>query len=248
MSKLRVLLVRHGESRANTDWKENRRVADHAIGLTDRGVEQAKEAGKFLAQWFRKKIAGAPIEGRIIVPQIRMWYSPYVRARQTADQIWESCTLDLPAHGRGPRGTRKAGDSWFIDKREKLHLHEQQFGLFDGLSDDERAEVYPDMQAYYEKCKEHEGKMWPQMPMGESRVQVCLRVHQAFGSFHRDHDKHGIGTIVVVAHGTVNRAFVQMWCHKPWEWMHEEPNPANCSIRLLEHGEDKGYIFEGFAQ
>ena len=88
--------------------------------------------------------------------------------------------------------------------------------------------------------------MMAKIPLGESRYDVCLRVHAAFGSFHRDADKHGIETIVVIAHGTVNRAFLQMWLHKPKGWMDEQPNPKNCSIRLIEDNEDLGYIFPGF--
>ena len=60
------------------------------------------------------------------------------------------------------------------------------------------------------------------------------------------YDSMKVEDIVVVGHGTTNRAFVQMWLHLPWEWMHKEPNPKNCSIRLIEDGEDKGYIFKGF--
>ena len=143
---------------------------------------------------------------------------------------------------------RGEGMSWFIDQREHLLLHEQQFGVFDGLSDEDREKYYPREQAYYEKCKKFEGKMWPKMPQGESRMDVCQRVHQAFGTFHRDAAKHGIENIVVVGHGTTNRAFLQMWLHKPWEWMHQEPNPTNCSVRLIENGEDKGYLFDEFEQ
>lgn len=77
-------------------------------------------------------------------------------------------------------------------------------------------------------------------------MDVAQRVHQSFGTFKRDAEKHGIKNIIVVAHGTVNRAFLMMWLHLPYEWMHAEPNPKNCSIRLLEDGEDKGYVFPGF--
>lgn len=130
--------------------------------------------------------------------------------------------------------------------REHLLLAEQQFGLFDGLSDEEREARYPAEHAYYEKCKKFEGKLWPKMPLGESRIDVAQRVHQSFGTFKRDAEKHGINNIIIAAHGTVNRAFIMMWLHLPYEWMHSEPNPPNCSVRLLEDGEDKGYIFEGF--
>ena len=260
---------------ANTDWTENTRVADHAIELAAEGHQQAQAAGKFLSEYFAEhhtELLESDPNARSI-PKIRLWHSPYKRTRQTAAGIVETCRLPrlgsdastefhiprvlrmgypdetdtyAPNVLKGQVDVRKTGDSWLLDQREHLLLHEQQFGLFDGLSDEERKKHYPREQAYYEKCKKFGGKMWPKMPQGESRMDVCQRVHEAFGTFHRDERKHGIGDIVVVGHGTTNRAFVQMWMHKPWEWMHREPNPRNCSVRLLQDGVDKGYIFDGF--
>lgn len=230
----RVFLVRHGQSEANIDPSKNRTVSDHKIELTETGHRQAIEAGQFLNNYFDKNFSYAsPFvslfnkKADIQYPKIRMWHSPYTRTRQTAQHIQECC-------------------SFINDKREHLLLTEQRFGIFDGLSDEERTELFPDFQSHYEKEKKHGGKMWPKMPLGDSRFDVCQRVHQAFGTFHRDAQRHNIENIVVVGHGTTNRAFTLMWLHLPYEWMHTEPNPKNCSIRLLENGEDKGYIFEGF--
>jgi hypothetical protein len=36
------------------------------------------------------------------------------------------------------------------------------------------------------------------------------------------------------------------WSPLLFEWFEKEPNPKNCSVRLIEDGEDKGYLFEGF--
>lgn len=224
LPSMRILLVRHGQSRSNVDGTENLRVADHAIELSDEGHEQAKACGTFVRGWFEQNLR----DGEGGVPKIRLWHSPYARTRQTADHLEAACR------------------DWLHDRKEHLLLAEQQFGIFDGLSDDERADRYPDFHAYYEKCKRFEGKLWPKMPLGESRFDVAQRVHQAFGTFKRDEDKRGVGTIVVVGHGTTNRAFVMMWLHLPYEWMHREPNPANCSVRLIEDGVDRGYVFEGF--
>jgi len=255
-------------SQSNADWDVNREVADHAIELTEEGRRQARECGKFLAEYVDAHVirsttgvdeialtiagSGAP-RRRAVLPKIRLWLSPYTRTRQTADEIAAVSTLVRPVSvgidvaSPGQRlETRDPGASIFLDRREHLLLAEQQFGIFDGLSDEEREAKYPDAHAYYEKCKRHEGKLWPKMPLGESRFEVCQRVHQAFGTFHRDARRHRIDNIVVVGHGTTNRAFVMMWCHLPYEWMHQEPNPRNCSVRLIEDGEDRGYIFDGF--
>jgi len=231
---MRIFLVRHGMSRANADWSENRRVADHAIELTEEGKEQAKRAGEFLANYFREHLGSSPQPTKI-----RLWHSPYRRTRQTADGVEEACRISRPGHPAD-------GQSWFFDRKEHFLLHEQQFGIFDGLSDEERRNLYPAETEHYEKCKQFEGKVWAKLPMGESRIDVARRMHQAFGTFKRDEEKHEIENIVVVGHGTTNRCFTMAWLHMAPEWLEKESNPKNCSIRLLENGEDKGYIFKGF--
>jgi 2,3-bisphosphoglycerate-dependent phosphoglycerate mutase len=252
---MRIFLVRHGRSESNEDWGVNKRVADHAIELTKEGKEQARAAGEFLAKYFEKKMVHGKRDSfsGLQFPRTRLWLSPYRRTRQTAEEIEKTCTVSekisipMPDNRWGDLtcAIKQKGDSYFSDKKEHLLLAEQQFGIFDGLSDAEREEKYPEMQAYYEKCKAFEGKLWPKMPLGESRFEVAQRVHQAFGTFHRD-VVHGIKNIVIVGHGTTNRAFTMMWLHLPYEWMHEEPNPPNCSIRLIEDDKDRGYIFKGF--
>ena len=227
---MRIFLVRHGQSNANVDWSENIRKADASIELTDRGHTQAKACGKALAARF-KQMFGTCRDN----VKIRLWHSPYKRAVQTAQHIFDACKLDT------------IGDSWFTGgMREHFLLYEQAHGVYDGLSDEERERDYPAEWAYYQKHKKDGHKVLAQMPLGESRIQVATRIHQAFGTFHRDNDKHGIDNLVIVAHGTTNRCFAFAWLHKPLAWLETEPNPLNCSIRMIENGEDRGYVFDGF--
>ena len=213
---MRIYLVRHGQSLSNVDPAVHQTTADHAIPLSDEGRKQAAKAGAFLADEL-----DVPDIGRI-----RLWNSPYRRTRETADHIEGQCP-------------------WIADRREHVLLCEQQFGLFDGIPDEELVKRFPKEHAHYDLCEKFGGRFWARMPLGESRFDVAQRVHQAFGTFHRDAD-HGINRIVVVCHGVTLRAFVMMWCHYTPEWFEEEPNPANCAIRLIDDGEDRGYIFEGF--
>lgn len=218
---MRILLVRHGESEGNADRTAHAKLADHAIPLTSKGEEQAKAAGQALVQFY-EKIGKYPV---------RMWNSPYKRARQTADiieQTLKSHNMEL-AFGR----------------REHINLSEQNHGLFDGLSSIGRELQYPQEFAHVTKCEEANGRFWARLPLGESRFDLAVRVHETFGTFHRDYEKHRINDLIVVAHGTTNRAFVMQWLHLPYEWFESEPNPKNCSIRLLEDGEDLGYIHAG---
>jgi 2,3-bisphosphoglycerate-dependent phosphoglycerate mutase len=236
-------------------WSENFKRADSAIELTEDGKEQARGAGEFLRDYFTKSML---MDGRgSHIPKIRLWHSPYTRTRQTAAEIEKTCLLpkdveilNAPSepgvYDISEKETRKAGTPFFLDKKEHHILHEQQFGLWDGLSDKEREEQFPREWALYLKYKTDGAKVWAPLPGGESRMDVARRVHQAFGSMHRDAEKHGIHDIVVVGHGTTNRAFTFSWMHYPWEWFEVEPNPKNCSVRLIEDGEDKEYIFKGF--
>lgn len=218
----RIFLVRHGESEFNVNPELGKTKADHSVELTTKGRQQAEVAGGFLSNWLDVNISQQH-KG-----SFRLWTSPYYRTRQTADQIQAQC---------GP---------WILDKREHVLLCEQQFGLFDGIPMHELSKVYPAEQAYYQKCQDHEGRFWARLPLGESRFDVATRIHQAFGTFHRDDDRHGIDHIIVICHGVTLRAFMMMWLHLTPEWFDAEPNPPNCAIRLIEGNEDRGYLFEGF--
>lgn len=214
---LRIFLVRHGESEANLDKSLNARLPDHRIPLSQRGHAQAAEAGRIL----RDLLHDAPLHS------VRVWQSPYQRTRETAGHI-----------------VRKLGDL-VRDRLEHIMLRELEFGLFDGVSDEELPMRYPDEFAHYQKHKEFDGEFFARMPGGESRCDVAQRVHQVFGTFHRDAERHGVRDLVVVSHGVTIRAFVMMWCHLPFEWIEQEANPGNCSIRLITGEGDRGYLHEG---
>lgn len=181
------------------------------------------EAGRRLDAYYRG-LFGEPVDR----PHVRLWSSPYRRTRETAEAI-------LSQAGR-----------WITDQREHILLCEQQFGLFDGVPDEELPKRFPAEFEHYDKCCRFEGKFWARMPLGESRFDVAQRVHQAFGTFHRDASDLDIRDIVVICHGVTLRAFVMMWCHLSPEWFEAESNPPNCAMRLIDGQGDDGYLFEGF--
>ena len=218
---MRILLVRHGESLGNVDATIHATTADHAVPLSDRGVEQARDAGRALAAHYENVLG----DDR---PHVRLWVSPYKRTRQTADAMME------------------AAGSWVTDRVEHILLCEQQFGLFDGVPEEDLPKRFPAEFGYYDMVCKFGGKFWARMPQGESRFDVAKRIHQAFGTFHRDALEHGIHELVVICHGVTLRAFVMMWCHLSPEWFEAEANPRNCAIRLIDGGGDRGYLFDGF--
>ncbi|MDA1189804.1 MAG: histidine phosphatase family protein [Chloroflexi bacterium] len=224
LSPLRIWLVRHGESQGNVDMDVHRTHADHAIPLSEEGHRQAQRAGERLKAHLETVIADTPEES----PYVRLWTSPYRRTRETAKGLLE---------GIGGLVT---------DHREDIRLCEQQFGLFDGMSDDQRASKYKDEHEHYQKQEEFEGRFWARMPLGESRFDVANRIHAFLGTLVRDNEKHGISKSIVVCHGVTLRAFVMQRMHLSPEWFEQESNPKNCAVRFLNGPVDEGYIFEGF--
>ena len=212
---MRIFLVRHGESLGNVDKSVHAKLPDHAISLSERGREQARAAGAFLANYCRG------------TDRIRIWTSPYRRTRETAQHIFDAL------------------ERYPVDIREHFNLCEQQFGLFDGISDEDLPHRFPQEHAYYAMCEEHEGRFWARMPLGERRFDVAIRIHQAFGTFHRDAERHDIRNLIVICHGVSLRAFVMQWLHLTPEWFDQEPNPGNAWIRLVKDDEDRGYIYRG---
>ncbi len=222
--KFRILLVRHGQSALNVDNSLTQTQADHTIPLTRTGMAQASAAGVFVHDFLKDAIAR---DGADANHHVRLWQSPYKRARQTADLIMrEACDL-------------------VTDRREDINLTEQQFGLFDGIPDDELPKRFPDEWAHYKKCEKHAGRFWARMPLGESRFDVAVRVRQFFPTLHQDRTDHGITNLVIVSHGVTLRAFLMQWLHLSPEWFEAEPNPGNCNIRLIEGSEDMGYVYQG---
>jgi 2,3-bisphosphoglycerate-dependent phosphoglycerate mutase len=242
----RIFLIRHAESEGNVDKTVHQRMPDHAIGLSPLGLQQADWAGDWLVDYLEKNVRGHSSAEEDFRKKwfrepddlkLRLWTSPYKRTRQTADAI--------AAHLE-----RGEDMKWLESRAENILLCEQQFGLFDGVPDWELPIRFPMEHAHYKKCEDFEGRFWARMPMGESRFDVCQRVHQAFGTFQRDAERHGITNIAVVCHGVTMRAFKMMWMHQTPEWFEAEKNPRNCAIHLIQLKDgsyvDEGCIFEGF--
>jgi broad specificity phosphatase PhoE len=146
-----------------------------------------------------------------------VWTSPYVRCRQTAAAIAER--IQSPV-------------------RESVLIREQEYGLFDGLTDEQCVERYPEWIDRQRRLTAVMGKFYFRYPGGESRADVAQRVHQFFGTLHRD----PYAPVIVVCHGVTIRAFLMMWLHLSVEWFEKEPNPDNAAIRVIHCGQDGGFL------
>ena len=72
-----VFLVRHGESLGNVNHDMFKEMPDWKIRLTEKGKEQARQAGEDI----KERVGDAPVV---------IYYSPYIRTQQTVKQIVKS--------------------------------------------------------------------------------------------------------------------------------------------------------------
>lgn len=89
----RIFLVRHGESQGNVNKEIYKDIPDYALKLTEKGTEQAKHVGKFLAE----KIS--------VEDGIQFYVSPFWRTRLTYLEIAKSfnCPAENLQYYEDPR-------------------------------------------------------------------------------------------------------------------------------------------------
>lgn len=97
----RIFLLRHAESLGNIDETAYSRIPDSLMPITEKGWEQAQDAGALLQQVIQNE-------------RVNFFVSPYLRAQQT----YEGIMMKLDGPTRGGR------HYW----REEPRLREQDFG------------------------------------------------------------------------------------------------------------------------
>ena len=217
---MHIFLIRHGESVMNSGENYVNRIPDHLVPLTEAGIRQARENGKWLAAYCEEK--------GIDLSHARIWTSPYLRSRQTASEFNKYLKIK--------------------EVFEDITLIEQQYGLFDSVPKEEWGKLYPAEYAEYSRLCSNYGKFYARFPLGESPFDVAVRIHQFMGTIHRDLEWEGIDTLFVFTHGAALRAFLLRWFHYSPEWYHDEKNPKNCWIREIDGTRDCGYINTDIAE
>ena len=166
-----------------------------------------------------KWLADYCAQNDISLENARIWRSPYQRTRQTSEEFNKHLRIE--------------------SIREDISLVERQYGLFDSLPEEEWEQQFPKEYAECRRQWDNSGSFYLRLPHGESPFDVALRVHQFMGTIKRD-DKD---TLFVFTHGITLRCFLLRWFHYTPEWYENEKNPKNCWIRLIDHGQDMGYIY-----
>lgn len=217
---MNIFLIRHGESMQNTKLNNSLLLPDNKVYLTENGKEQANKVGKFLLNYVN--------QNNIDILNARLWVSPYVRTRQTAEIINSLLNIN--------------------DVKEDYALVEQRYGLFSDKDLNQIKSAFPVEFEFYDNYYKNDSKFYAIFPMGESPYDVAIRVRLFLETIYRDKEK-GINTLFIVTHGTVLRCFLLNYFHYSPEWFNSEANMENCSVRLIseENGKniDNGYIYGG---
>jgi len=214
---MRIFLVRHGESLGNIDEKAYGQFGDHNVPLTQWGYRQALVAGRALASY----LAELP---ESVNQGLDIWYSPYLRTRQSKDAILQA----LPPQ-------------WVRDVREDYLLREQDFGLFTEIYDHaERRQKFPDEFEKWARLRNNSGKFYARPPDGESRADVAQRLRLFLQTVVSDMSDKG-NDVIIVGHGVTNRALEMNVLHHPVDWFERSDNPGNSDVTLIEGTQLQGY-------
>ncbi len=184
-------LVRHGESEANTGRVLAHEVGDHAIPLSERGWEQVREVGRHLGPAF--------LDGALA------YTSPYRRARETLEGIYEGAGLARPE--------RRSG--FYEDPR----LREVEHGY-------EPTEPQ-------ENLRKTHGWFYYRFRGGESPADCYDRTSSFLESLMRQVERKQADRVLIVTHGLTIRCFVMRFLHLSVEEFDSLANPMNGAVITL---------------
>lgn len=212
-----ILLIRHAESAANFDHSIYDNTPDHNIPLTEKGQQQARDAGIFLKDWYKNN---PPKK------EVRLWCSPYKRTLQTlmgfketiGEWAWNKC-------GRGK-------DIHFDDRlreREWGHYSYQHY-----LEGTELQKQMPKIHSHYNMVRNSEMGRYYARPMGgESVADITDRLRSFFQDLYFD-IQNGQKDHLIVMHGMSMLAFTYAFTKIHPRFLDDEELTGNTSIRLLD--------------
>lgn len=208
-----LFLIRHARSTANVDPGVYLHTPDPRIPLhRPDDDEDALRAARRL-RW----ALGAGVDLRALCS----WTSSYDRCRQT-EALVVRAAFGAPSEVLALR------------RRESFLLREQEFGDWDGLTQEQIALADPVRLYKLTRLCDKQGRFYFRHPNGESRADVVQRVTAFLGKLHRS--RYPIHLIFL--HGVTQRALRMAWFDRSPEWFESEPNPGNASVLHIHRGED----------
>lgn len=145
-----LFLIRNGESILDTKENYRLKVLEHKVYLTDNGVNQCHDAGKFLDSYLN--------ESGINVDNASIWISPFMSSRQSFEIINSYLNIS--------------------DVNEDYALVDQKLGLFSNISPERNRMLFKDEFELYDFYLKNDGEFYAKIPQGESPMDVALRTRQ----------------------------------------------------------------------
>jgi 2,3-bisphosphoglycerate-dependent phosphoglycerate mutase len=216
-----IFLIRHGESTANLDLNRYHTDKDHNVPLTQFGYEQTVNAGKFLKQFFEE-------HPELKSKKVRIYYSPYLRTRQTMEGVFEGAG-DL------------LSDKKNIQFREEMLLRERESAVFPYLSQDQRKPFSSYETDHYQGVVEKGGTFYARPPRGESYADTTLRTEVFKDKMLTSMARNDIEVAIVISHKNTLECFEKAFFHKDIDWLNNLPNFPNAGIKLIKQKPEKGY-------
>lgn len=120
MKPKNIILIRHGQSQGNVDKTIYARIPDYALKLTDKGRQEALDAGKEIA--------------KVISGKTMVYCSSYHRTRQTYEGVKKSLDVwkyyETPLLREQEWGTTFDGIKSYQDASEDIEKYRDEHGTF----------------------------------------------------------------------------------------------------------------------
>jgi 2,3-bisphosphoglycerate-dependent phosphoglycerate mutase len=225
-----IYVMRHAQSDGNNNPLAYGRVGDANVGVTETGWRQAARAGEFFAPYLLKA-------GHTTWP--RLWSSSFLRPRQTLSGV----LYGMEGHHNFPGVPQVFEDP---------NLIEQSYGWLpyglDALSHqdlqvfpDERVQEFSQMLQAFSKVVYGHTKFTAQPAMGESPLQMSLRMRDFMSTLWRDIHA-GTKDHVIVTHGATIKALILRCFHLPMSAWDELATPGNADIFRIDQDEVTGRL------
>lgn len=207
-----IFLVRHGESAGNVDKSIYHTVPDWKIPLTEKGHQQALEAGKKFYKLL--EVEKYWKEYRLYYPTskpyrrlLQIYTSPWYRSRQTTQGILSGLDMHPEIVKEDPR------------------LREQEWGNYQEAH----------LQDKIKKERHEYGSFFYRMPYGESGADAYDRVTSFMDTLYRDFEKEDFPLNVIIStHGLTIKIFLMRWFHWTVEEFEKYDTPDNCDIIRMD--------------
>lgn len=202
----RIILVRHGQSTGNHDSQRYIDTPDNKMQLTEAGKLQSFNIGKQLKDIVKDE-------------PLRVFVSPYIRARQTFREIAKSLSPDQYLVYEEPR------------------LREQEWGVYKSVEEVKRCVTE----------RRRVGSFYYRFPNGESGADVYDRISTFLSSMFRDFQRHATSetNYVLVSHGLAMKLFLMRWFRWSVERFHRMHPFHNCQMVVLERQANGSYKILG---